>query len=231
MGGKQSKQSKHIGGLFKCKKTYHGSPQESRSGHSRWCANEGGRCTADFGSAKVYYGAGFTWATKTLSHGQAIQCTNDAFGCDPSPGISKWCFKFQTARCNGQDVCPRGWHNVYYKDSGGLSAEEKRQIYCRECPTFPNGHACSPCSVSAHSVVPELDEWNPENNESIVPSLYTLDLYLVPILALIVLILTCCQCWTFIKLCKVKAQKRYRVVKNLEYDNEVDREEAIPMNE
>ena len=223
MGGKQSK---HIGGLFKCKNTFHENPQDNGGGASYWCADEGGRCTADMGRAKVYYGAGLTWATKTLSHGQTIQCTNDAFGCDPSPGISKWCFVFQTIRCNGQDICCDG-QSFRYKDPVGVSTEQARQAYCRDYCRNARG----PCSVSAHSVVPELDEWNPENNEPVVPSLYTLDLYLVPILALIVLILTCCQCWTFIKLCKVKSRKKYRVVKNSEHDNEVDREEAIPMNE
>ncbi len=52
------------------------------------CAVEGGRCSFS-GSKQVRYGANGRYVSRTFTGGAA--CTNQAFGTDPAPGVSKSC--------------------------------------------------------------------------------------------------------------------------------------------
>jgi len=105
--------------------------------------------------------------------------------------------------------------------------------------------ACKPCYgstpnfESAHSVnMSYLDEMVPitdpmadipSDGTFTMPSLYQVDLYLVPLLAFIVLILSCVQCWMTMKRCGRCKSKRYGVAKTVDYDSEMGLDEADPM--
>ena len=57
-----------------------------------WCADKGGTCTANGGSADVLYGSALSWKMVRLDDGESIRCNDNGFGCDPAPDWKKWCY-------------------------------------------------------------------------------------------------------------------------------------------
>ena len=56
-----------------------------------YCQNEGNNnyCRAP---GRVYYGSGNTFAYKE-TNGEKVYCSNSGFGCDPTPGVAKQCYR------------------------------------------------------------------------------------------------------------------------------------------
>jgi len=255
-------------GIGCCSKSYHLDPKADKG--AIWCANEGGRCSADGGKAEIYYGWGLTWQRKTLAKGSEIKCGNGNMGCDPLPGTRKYCFKVQQYDPN-QPICCQGlWQisrfGVDYSDYAPATqydnydaaiaeitkttkssirdgAEERgfdgdTVVDAADVPNLVQkifNQICEPeeCSGnSAHSVSKPHDDivWTPENMYNLeMPSLFQMDLYLVPVIAFFLLFLSCVQCWSLVKRCKRRLPKKYAVVKRIDYESEVGTDEAMPM--
>lgn len=108
-------------------------------------------------------------------------------------------------------------------------------IQCQCCfyRTFTDKYGSCPItatSQSAHAVIPALDTWTPSNTEPIVSPLFQVDLYLVPILAILVFILSCCQCWMLRKRRQRNKSKRNGAARIVDYDSEMGLDEAKPIN-
>ena len=250
-------------GIGCCSKSYHLDPKADKD--AKWCANEGGRCSAVGGKAEIYYGWGLTWQRKTLAKGSEIKCGNGAMGCDPLPGTRKYCFKVQDIDPN-QQFCCQGDYDITAKSKGTQfplydyegtygdlakfdnMAAMKKGIMAVVVDNVPDQFhdtvgmedirdqiiedICDPCANSAHSVSMPHDDivWTPENMYNLeMPSLFQMDLYLVPIIAFFLLFLSCVQCWSLVRRCTRRVPKKYAVVKRIDYDSEVGTDEAIPM--
>ena len=84
-----------FGAIWDCDNRFEHQSPETSTGNTDpagvWCADEGqGSCT---GPGRVYYGAHLTWTyVDYLDDDESIDCTNDAFGCDPLFGFRKKCY-------------------------------------------------------------------------------------------------------------------------------------------
>jgi len=79
---------------------------------------------------------------------------------------------------------------------------------------------------SLYSGPSENDLGSAENKQT-MPSLYELNLYLVPIITLLLLFLSCVQCVSLVRLCTRGTVKGYGVVKKVDYDTETGTDEAL----
>jgi YVTN family beta-propeller protein len=89
------------------------------------CASQGGTCTLPAGTpARVFYGAGSTWAVRAGVVG-SLACNVATFG-DPAPGVTKACRYLAATRCaseNGSCSVPTGTTaTVYYGANGRFFA-------------------------------------------------------------------------------------------------------------
>jgi len=193
----------------------------------------------------VYFGWGVTWEMKELSKGQSIRCTDGVMGCDPSPATSNYCFKVQDIDPD-EPVCCGGDFEVtqlgqtrsgtvsdqeYANHDAAMAAilEEARDQIPDAFEPFLDlddiadqiyEDICGLCSTSsAHAAHVEFADmaWVEPERKFTAPPLEQVEQYLVPILALFVLILGCLQCRAF---CRKSGAKKYGAVESVDSDSE-----------